>query len=124
MNSKSVLLVWVTLLVLFLLPSCLYRCKFRFAKPKLPADVTCVLVLDGKLFVIRINWECAYAVSTARSVRIVVSIVDFDYTPSSIDPGSNPGRTSFFYLVDLRAFFYNQNVMMLQNSASTWKLRP
>ena len=58
------------------------------------------------------------------SVRIVVSIVDFDYTPSSIDPGSNPGRTSFFYHVDLRAFFYNQNVMMLQNSASTWKLHP
>ena len=96
MNSKSVLLVWVTLLVLFLLPSCLYRCKFRFAKPKLPADVTCVLVLDGKLFVIRINWECAYAVSTARSVRIVVSIVDFEKS-TSIDPGSNPGRTFFFY---------------------------
>ena len=39
------------------------------------------------------------------SVRIVVSIVDFDYSSSSIDPGSNPGRTSFFYRIDIGVFF-------------------
>ena len=42
------------------------------------------------------------------SVRIVVSIVDFDYTPSSIDPGSNPGRTSIFSIIieSYGIFFY------------------
>ena len=45
---------------------------------------------------IRINWECAYYLSTARFVRIAVSIVDFEKS-TSIDPGSNPGRTFFFY---------------------------
>lgn len=55
----------------------------------------CTRIFDGKLFVIRINWECAYSVPTARSVRIVVSIVDFEKS-TSIDPGSNPGRTFFF----------------------------
>lgn len=70
-------------------------------------------------------WSLEQSISIERwSVRIVVSIVDFDYSSSSIDPGSNPGRTSFLYRIDMGVFFYNQNVMMLQNSASTWKLHP
>ena len=43
-------------------------------------------------------WSLEQSIFIERwSVRIVVSIVDFDYSSSSIDPGSNPGRTSFFF---------------------------